>query len=131
MFAVSGALASMLGLLMLSRRHRPCRTAGLAMSATADWRCSSANLQQPSAKDSFEALVIRNDMLNQSAWEQMMFSQSEFAASCRRRFAAAAEAWAPGASTVQSFGELDGIMDQAFAADGPWSSRRWSIATSR
>ncbi|MDK1492555.1 thiamine pyrophosphate-binding protein [Sinorhizobium sp. 7-81] len=66
-------------------------------------------------------LVIRNDMLNQIAWEQMMFlGNPQFACELPPiDFAAAAEAMGARGFTIQSFDGLDEIMDQAFAVEGP------------
>ncbi|MCZ4088971.1 thiamine pyrophosphate-binding protein [Sinorhizobium psoraleae] len=66
-------------------------------------------------------LVIRNDMLNQIAWEQMMFlGNPQFACELPPiDFAAAAEAMGARGFTIQSFDGLEEIMDQAFAVEGP------------
>lgn len=66
-------------------------------------------------------LVIRNDMLNQIAWEQMMFlGNPQFACELPPiDFAAAAEAMGGRGFTIRSFDEIDGVLDQAFAAEGP------------
>ncbi|RVR09220.1 thiamine pyrophosphate-binding protein [Sinorhizobium meliloti] len=124
MFAVSGALASMAsglpyaiaaGIAMPDRPvYAVVGDGGFAMQLGEF--ATAVGYRIP-----LKLLVIRNDMLNQIAWEQMMFlGNPQFACELPPiDFAAAAEAMGGGGFTVRSFGELDGIMDQAFAVDGP------------
>ncbi|MDX0019538.1 pyruvate oxidase [Sinorhizobium meliloti] len=124
MFAVSGALASMAsglpyaiaaGIAMPDRPvYAVVGDGGFAMQLGEF--ATAVGYRLP-----LKLLVIRNDMLNQIAWEQMMFlGNPQFACELPPiDFAAAAEAMGGRGFTVRSFGELDGIMDQAFAVDGP------------
>jgi thiamine pyrophosphate-dependent acetolactate synthase large subunit-like protein len=124
MFAVSGALASMAsglpyaiaaGIAMPDRPvYAVVGDGGFAMQLGEF--ATAVGYRIP-----LKLLVIRNDMLNQIAWEQMMFlGNPQFACELPPiDFAAAAEAMGGRGFTVRSFGELDGIMDQAFAVDGP------------
>ncbi|MHC2357180.1 thiamine pyrophosphate-dependent acetolactate synthase large subunit-like protein [Sinorhizobium meliloti] len=124
MFAVSGALASMAsglpyaiaaGIAMPDRPvYAVVGDGGFAMQLGEF--ATAVGYRIP-----LKLLVIRNDMLNQIAWEQMMFlGNPQFACELPPiDFAAAAEAMGGRGFTVQSFGELDGIMDQAFAVEGP------------
>jgi pyruvate dehydrogenase (quinone) len=66
-------------------------------------------------------LVIKNNMLNQIAWEQMMFlGNPQFGCELQPiDFARAAEAMGGRAFRVGDPGEVAALMDQAFVADGP------------
>lgn len=124
MFTVSGALASMASALPyaiaagIAMPDRPIYAVvgdgGLAMQLG---EFSTAVRHRIPLK----LLVIRNDMLNQIAWEQMMFlGNPQFACELPPiDFAAAAEAMGARGFTIQSFDEIENIMDQAFAAEGP------------
>ena len=60
-------------------------------------------------------------MLNQIAWEQMMFlGHPQFACELQPiDFAKAAEAMGGQGFTISSFDEIESVLDSAFAADGP------------
>jgi pyruvate dehydrogenase (quinone) len=66
-------------------------------------------------------LVIKNNMLNQIAWEQMMFlGNPQFACELQPiDFAMAAEAMGGRGFAVKEVGDVDRVLDEAFAADGP------------
>ena len=66
-------------------------------------------------------LVIKNNMLNQIAWEQMMFlGNPQFGCELRPiDFAKAAEAMGGLGFSISRPDEVDAILDQAFAAKGP------------
>ena len=66
-------------------------------------------------------LVIKNNMLNQIAWEQMMFlGNPQFGCELQPiDFARAAEAMGGVGFAVSDPGELDGVLDRAFATEGP------------
>lgn len=68
-----------------------------------------------------KVLVIKNNMLNQIAWEQMMFlGNPQFGCELQPiDFAKAAEAMGGRGFTIREFGELDTVLDQAFTTDGP------------
>jgi pyruvate dehydrogenase (quinone) len=66
-------------------------------------------------------LVICNGMLNQIAWEQMMFlGNPQFACELAPiDFAKAAEAMGGRGFTIREFGEIESTLDRAFATEGP------------
>jgi pyruvate dehydrogenase (quinone) len=66
-------------------------------------------------------LVIKNNMLNQIAWEQMMFlGNPQFACELQPiDFAMAAEAMGGKGFRLAEPAEIDKIMDEAFATEGP------------
>lgn len=66
-------------------------------------------------------LVLKNNMLNQIAWEQMMFlGNPQFACELQPiDFALAAEAMGGIGYSVSRPEEVDGVIDQAFATEGP------------
>lgn len=66
-------------------------------------------------------LVIKNNMLNQITWEQMMFlGNPQFACELQPiDFAMAAEAMGGIGYSVTRPEELEGVLDAAFAAEGP------------
>ena len=66
-------------------------------------------------------LVIKNNMLNQIAWEQMMFlGNPQFGCEVQPiDFAKAAEAMGGRGFTVSVPEEVDEVLDRAFATDGP------------
>ncbi|UVC14279.1 hypothetical protein IHQ72_27035 [Mesorhizobium onobrychidis] len=66
-------------------------------------------------------LVIKNNMLNQIAWEQMMFlGNPQFACELQPiDFALAAEAMGGIGYSVTRPEDVDGVLDAAFAAEGP------------
>jgi pyruvate dehydrogenase (quinone) len=66
-------------------------------------------------------LVIGNGMLNQIAWEQMMFlGNPQFACELAPiDFAKAAEAMGGHGFTIREFSEIDTVLDEAFSTDGP------------
>ncbi|TIV07456.1 MAG: pyruvate oxidase, partial [Mesorhizobium sp.] len=66
-------------------------------------------------------LVIKNNMLNQIAWEQMMFlGNPQFACELQPiDFALAAEAMGGIGYSVTRPENVDGVLDAAFAAEGP------------
>ncbi|MGO4837758.1 thiamine pyrophosphate-dependent enzyme, partial [Rhizobiaceae sp. 2RAB30] len=68
-----------------------------------------------------KVLVIKNGMLNQIAWEQMMFlGNPQFACELQPiDFALAAEAMGGIGYSVSRPEEIDGVLDAAFAAEGP------------
>jgi pyruvate dehydrogenase (quinone) len=66
-------------------------------------------------------LVIKNNMLNQIAWEQMMFlGNPQFGCELQLiDFAAAAEAMGGRGFRIADPDDVAGVMDEAFAANGP------------
>jgi pyruvate dehydrogenase (quinone) len=66
-------------------------------------------------------LVIRNGMLNQIAWEQMMFlGNPQFACELQPiDFARAADAMGGRGFTVRKVDEVEAVLDEAFKAEGP------------
>jgi pyruvate dehydrogenase (quinone) len=66
-------------------------------------------------------LVIKNNMLNQIAWEQMMFlGNPQFGCELQPiDFAKAAEAMGGRGFAITEPGQMDAILDQAFATPGP------------
>jgi pyruvate dehydrogenase (quinone) len=66
-------------------------------------------------------LVIKNNMLNQIAWEQMMFlGHPQFGCELQPiDFAKAAEAMGGKGFTVAKPDDVERVLDRAFAADGP------------
>lgn len=68
-----------------------------------------------------KVLVIKNGMLNQIAWEQMMFlGNPQFGCELQPiDFARAAEAMGGKGFTIRAPGEVEGVLDAAFAAEGP------------
>lgn len=66
-------------------------------------------------------LVVRNDMLNQIAWEQMMFlGNPQFACELAPiDFAKAADAMGGRGFTIESFDRIERVLDDAFAVKGP------------
>jgi len=66
-------------------------------------------------------LVIKNNMLNQIAWEQMMFlGNPQFACELQPiDFAMAAEAMGGRGFAMHEPGEIDRVLDEAFATEGP------------
>jgi pyruvate dehydrogenase (quinone) len=66
-------------------------------------------------------LVIKNNMLNQIAWEQMMFlGNPQFACELQPiDFAMAAQAMGGIGYSVTRPEEIEGVLDAAFAAEGP------------
>lgn len=68
-----------------------------------------------------KVLVIKNGMLNQIAWEQMMFlGNPQFGCELQPiDFARAAEAMGGVGFAVADAAELDPVLDRAFATEGP------------
>jgi pyruvate dehydrogenase (quinone) len=68
-----------------------------------------------------KVLVIKNNMLNQIAWEQMMFlGNPQFGCELQPiDFAKAAEAMGGRGVTIADASEVEGVLDQAFATEGP------------
>ncbi|TIQ36212.1 MAG: pyruvate oxidase [Mesorhizobium sp.] len=66
-------------------------------------------------------LVIKNNMLNQIAWEQMMFlGNPQFGCELQPiDFAKAAEAMGGKGFSIERADEVERVLDEAFAADGP------------
>ncbi|CEJ12526.1 Putative thiamine pyrophosphate-containing protein YdaP [bacterium YEK0313] len=66
-------------------------------------------------------LVIKNNMLNQIAWEQMMFlGNPQFGCELQPiDFTMAAEAMGGRGFRIRTAGELEPMLDAAFAAEGP------------
>ncbi|MBZ9658276.1 pyruvate oxidase [Mesorhizobium sp. ESP-6-4] len=66
-------------------------------------------------------LVIKNNMLNQIAWEQMMFlGNPQFGCELQPiDFAKAAEAMGGKGFSIERAEEIERVLDQAFAASGP------------
>lgn len=123
-FAVSGALASMAsglpyaiaaGLAYSGRNvYAVVGDGGLAMQLG---EFSTAVRHRLPLK----ILVICNGMLNQIAWEQMMFlGHPQFACELAPiDFARAADAMGGKGFTISGFGEIEPVLDAAFAEDGP------------
>ncbi|CUX50106.1 pyruvate oxidase [Agrobacterium sp. CNPSo 2736] len=123
-FAVSGALASMAsglpyaiaaGLAYSGRNvYAVVGDGGLAMqlgefsTAVRHWL-------------PLKILAICNGMLNQIAWEQMMFlGHPQFACELAPiDFASAADAMGGKGFTISGFDEIEPVLDAAFAEDGP------------
>lgn len=123
-FAVSGALASM--------------ASGLPYAIAAGLACPGRNLYAVVGdgglamqlgefstavrhKLPLKILVVCNGMLNQIAWEQMMFlGHPQFACELAPiDFAMAAEAMGGRGFTISSFDEMERVFDEAFAVEGP------------
>lgn len=68
-----------------------------------------------------KVLVVKNGMLNQIAWEQMMFlGNPQFGCELQPiDFARAAEAMGGKGFTIREPGEVEAVLDQAFATAGP------------
>jgi pyruvate dehydrogenase (quinone) len=68
-----------------------------------------------------KVLVIKNNMLGQIQWEQMMFlGNPQFACELQPiDFAKAAEAMGGRGFTIEDPSQVDAILDEAFATDGP------------
>jgi pyruvate dehydrogenase (quinone) len=68
-----------------------------------------------------KVLVIKNNMLNQIAWEQMMFlGNPQYGCELQPiDFAKAAEAMGGRGFAVDRAGDVAGVLDEAFAVDGP------------
>ena len=68
-----------------------------------------------------KVLVIKNNMLNQIAWEQMMFlGNPQFGCELQPiDFAMAAEAMGGRGFSIRTAEELGPVLDRAFATDGP------------
>ena len=68
-----------------------------------------------------KVLVLKNNMLNQIAWEQMMFlGNPQFGCEIQPiDFAMAAEAMGGIGYSVSRPEQIDGVLDAAFAAEGP------------
>jgi pyruvate dehydrogenase (quinone) len=66
-------------------------------------------------------LVVCNGMLNQIAWEQMMFlGHPQFACELAPiDFAKAAEAMGGRGFSINTFDEIDTVLDRAFSTEGP------------
>jgi pyruvate dehydrogenase (quinone) len=66
-------------------------------------------------------LVLKNNMLNQIAWEQMMFlGNPQFGCELQPiDFAMAAEAMGGRGFRVSAAAEIEGVLDEAFAVEGP------------
>ncbi|MCZ4432163.1 thiamine pyrophosphate-binding protein [Agrobacterium sp. SOY23] len=123
-FAVSGALASMAsglpyaiaaGLAYSGRNvYAVVGDGGLAMQLG---EFSTAVRHRLPLK----ILVICNGMLNQIAWEQMMFlGHPQFACELAPiDFARAADAMGGKGFTISGFDEIEPVLDAAFAEDGP------------
>ena len=123
-FAVSGTLASMAsglpyaiaaGLAYPGRRvYAVVGDGGLAMQLG---EFSTAVRHRLPLK----VLVICNGMLNQIAWEQMMFlGHPQFACELAPiDFARAADAMGGRGFTISGFDEIEPVLDAAFAEDGP------------
>jgi pyruvate dehydrogenase (quinone) len=123
-FAVSGALASMASALPyaitagIADPSRPIYAVvgdgGLAMQLG---EFSTAVRHSIPLK----VLVVRNDMLNQIAWEQMMFlGNPQFACELAPiDFAQAAEAMGGCGFTIERFDQIEAVLEQAWAVEGP------------
>ncbi|WP_065752748.1 thiamine pyrophosphate-dependent enzyme [Bradyrhizobium paxllaeri] len=68
-----------------------------------------------------KVLVIKNNMLNQIAWEQMMFlGNPQFGCELQPiDFAKAAEAMGGRGFTIAKASDVERVLDQAFATEGP------------
>lgn len=123
-FAVSGALASMASGLPygiaagIADPQRPIYAVvgdgGLGMQRGEFSTAVSHNLP-------LKLLVICNGMLNQIAWEQMMFlGNPQFACELAPiDFAKAAEAMGGRGFTIRQFEEIESVLDEAFSYEGP------------
>ncbi|MDX3977433.1 thiamine pyrophosphate-binding protein [Shinella sp.] len=123
-FAVSGALASMASAIPfavaagIAHPHRPLYAVvgdgGLAMQLG---EFSTAVRQKLPLK----VLVLRNEMLNQIAWEQMMFlGNPQFACELAPiNFAMAAEAMGARGFTIETPAQIETVLDAAFSIEGP------------
>ncbi|MDH0116971.1 pyruvate oxidase [Agrobacterium pusense] len=123
-FSVSGALASMAsglpyaiaaGLACPGRHvHAVVGDGGLAMQLGEFSTAVRHRLP-------LRILVICNGMLNQIAWEQMMFlGHPQFACELAPiNFAAAADAMGGRGFTISTFDEIERVLDEAFAVEGP------------
>lgn len=123
-FAVSGALASMASGLPyaiaagIADPQRPIYAVvgdgGLGMQLGEFSTAVRHNLP-------LKLLVICNGMLNQIAWEQMMFlGNPQFACELAPiDFAKAAEAMGGHGFTIRRFEEIESVMDEAFSYEGP------------
>ncbi|MGV6873190.1 thiamine pyrophosphate-binding protein [Pseudochelatococcus sp. B33] len=123
-FAVSGALASMASAVPfavaagIAHPGRPLFAVvgdgGLAMQLG---EFSTAVLHELPLK----LLVLRNEMLNQIAWEQMMFlGNPQFACELAPiDFALAAQAMGATGFTIEKHDDMETILDAAFSAKGP------------
>lgn len=69
----------------------------------------------------FKLLVINNGMLNQIAWEQMMFlGNPQFACELAPiDFAKAADSMGARGFTIETYEQIDSVLDEAFSIDGP------------
>lgn len=67
-----------------------------------------------------KVLVIKNNMLNQIAWEQMMFlGNPQFGCELQPiDFAKAAEAMGGSGFTIRDFAEMRDVLDRSFATEG-------------
>ena len=123
-FAVSGALASMASGLPyaiaagIADPQRPIYAVvgdgGLGMQLGEFSTAVRHNLP-------LKLLVICNGMLNQIAWEQMMFlGNPQFACELAPiDFAKAAEAMGGRGFTIRQFEEIESVLDEAFSYEGP------------
>lgn len=123
-FAVSGALASMASGLPyaiaagIAEPQRPIYAVvgdgGLGMQLGEFSTAVRHNLP-------LKLLVICNGMLNQIAWEQMMFlGNPQFACELAPiDFAKAAKAMGGRGFTIDQFDEIESVLDEAFSTDGP------------
>ncbi|MFP3547184.1 thiamine pyrophosphate-binding protein [Rhizobium sp. SIMBA_035] len=123
-FAVSGALASMASGLPyaiaagIANPQRPIYAVvgdgGLGMQLGEFSTAVRHNLP-------LKLLVICNGMLNQIAWEQMMFlGNPQFACELAPiDFAKAAEAMGGRGFTIRQFEEIESVLDEAFSCEGP------------
>ncbi|RWY67631.1 thiamine pyrophosphate-dependent enzyme [Rhizobium sp. WSM1325] len=123
-FAVSGALASMASGLPyaiaagIADPQRPIYAVvgdgGLGMQMGEFSTAVRHNLP-------LKLLVICNGMLNQIAWEQMMFlGNPQFACELAPiDFAKAAEAMGGRGFTIRQFEEIESVLDEAFSCEGP------------
>ncbi|MER8488308.1 thiamine pyrophosphate-binding protein [Mesorhizobium australicum] len=68
-----------------------------------------------------KTLVIKNNMLNQIAWEQMMFlGNPQFGCELQPiDFAMAAEAMGASGFRIERADQIETVLDEAFAAEGP------------
>jgi pyruvate dehydrogenase (quinone) len=123
-FAVSGALASMASGVPfavaagIAEPGRPLYAVagdgGLAMQLGEFSTAVRHNL-------SLKLLVIQNEMLNQIAWEQMMFlGNPQFACELAPiDFAMAAAAMGARGFTIEKYEDIDAVLDDAFSIEGP------------
>ncbi|MDX3924800.1 MAG: thiamine pyrophosphate-binding protein [Shinella sp.] len=123
-FAVSGALASMASALPyaiaagIAFPKRPLYAVvgdgGLAMQLGEF--STAVRYKLP-----LKMLVIRNDMLNQIAWEQMMFlGNPQFACELAPiDFSKVAAAMGAHGFTIDAFDQIEPVLNEAFAVEGP------------